>query len=737
MHELPSTQSPIDRYGLASFASLLIYLALSLSFFGRSLAGRLSTYHIGTGTDPSVMMWMLVWWSHAIARANAFMTHAIWAPSGFNLAWSTCIPLAAWVATPITRTFGPVVSYNLLCLVAPAMASWTAFIMCRYLTRSYWPSLLGGYVFGFSSYMLGQMFGNLAHLLVFPVPLAVYLVARRLAGDMRTATFAILLALVLVLQFLFTIEIVATMTMFGAMAIVLGISFTSGDARSRLARLIGPIVAGYAIAIVLVSPYLYYLFAFGFPHGPMWSLATFSGDLLNFAIPTPLNVLGRLSLFESISGKFAGNVYEAGGYLGFPLILIVAIYARYHWREPLGKLLIDSLIIICVLSLGPILHLAGTPSIGLPGKLLAKLPILDNVLPARLMLYAFLDLAIITSIWLATSSVSAISKYVISVLAVLFLMPNLSAALWAAPVDTPAFFVDGSYRTYLAPDETVVILPYGLRGNSLLWQAETDMYFRMAGGYTGVMPPEFESWPIVDAIYAGVYLPDADNQLKAFLANHGVSAIIVSDQEQDAWRPLLSTFGVTPVEVGGVALYKIPPLQLAAYKGQTALDLERQADSTRFDALVVAANTYLQRNGALAGLSPPVADSMGLLPAGWLVGPPLPPYYWSQGVELRLDKGLWLGPWRDGEVSVGLEGSYAAIKPLIEKYRSAASQIYFPYPDQLSETSQKDGSGLLVIVFDRAQLSRAALQIEASPSQPHDAPRFGRSPLPGHDRDAT
>jgi len=194
---------------------------------------------------------------------------------------------------------------------------------------------------------------------------------------------------------------------------------------------------------------------------------------------------------------------------------------------------------------------------------------------------------------------------------------------------------------------------------------------------------------------------------------------------------------VTPVKVGGVALYKIPPLQLAAYKGQTALDLERQADSTRFDALVVAANTYLQRNGALAGLSPPVADSMGLLPTGWLVGPPLPPYYWSQGVELRLDKGLWLGPWRDGEVSVGLEGSYAAIKPLIEKYRSAASQIYFPYPDQLSETSQKDGSGLLVIVFDRAQLSRAALQIEASPSQPHDAPRLGRTPLPGHDRDAT
>jgi hypothetical protein len=530
-----------------------------------------------------------------------------------------------------------------------------------------------------------------------------------------------LLGLVLAMQFLLTIEIVATMTMFGAMALALAISFTSGDLRSRVLRLIGPILASYAVAFALVSPYLYYLFAFGFPHGPMWSLATFSGDLLNFVVPTNLNVLGHVGAFESISNNFAGNIYEAAGYLGLPLVLIAIIFARHHWREPLGKLLIDSLVIICVLSLGPLLHVAGKPSIGLPGKLLARLPILENALPARFMLFAFLDLAILTSIWLTTSSAKSVSKYAIAVLAALFLMPNLSATSWSASVDTPSFFLDGLYKNYLAPDEIVVILPYGLRGNSLLWQAQTDIYFRMAGGYTGVMPPEFESWPIVDAMYAGVYLPDAENQLKAFLANRDVSAVIVSDNEKDAWRPLLSTLGVTPVSVGGVELYKIPPLNLAAYKGQTALDLERQADSTRFDALVVAANKYLQRTGSLDGLTPHVADSLGLIPTGWLVGPPLPPYYWSQGSELRRDKGLWLGPWRDGQASIGLEGSYAAIKPLIDKYRGAASEIYFPYPDQFSGTSEKDGSALLVIVFDRAQLSRAAAQIEASPSRPRDA----------------
>ena len=227
----------------------------------------------------------------------------------------------------------------------------------------------------------------------------------------------------------------------------------------------------------------------------------------------------------------------------------------------------------------------------------------------------------------------------------------------------------------------------------MLWQAETAMYFRIAGGWTGLVPPEFDTWPIVDVLNAGACLPDADNQLKAFLANHGVSAVVVCDREKNAWQPLLSTFGVIPVDVGGVSLYRIPPIQLAAYKSLTALEMQRQADAMRFDTLLVAANRYLESAGILADLTPPVAERLHLLPAGWQVSPRLPPYYWSPDPEPRLDKGIWLGPWRDGEVSVGLGGSYAAVKPLIEKYRGAASQIYFPIPRSSLEVRRKAARG--------------------------------------------
>ena len=54
------------------------------------------------------MMWSLVWWPHAMANGiNPLLTTAIWAPSGFNLAWGTCIPLASILASPLTLTLDP------------------------------------------------------------------------------------------------------------------------------------------------------------------------------------------------------------------------------------------------------------------------------------------------------------------------------------------------------------------------------------------------------------------------------------------------------------------------------------------------------------------------------------------------------------------------------------------------------------------------------------------------------
>src|SRR5438132_1425304 len=84
---------------------------------------------------------------------------------------------ASLALAPITVLAGPVVAYNLAALAAPALAGWGAFLLCRQVTRSFWPSVAGGYLFAFSSYEIGQMgAGHLNLTLVFALPLAAYLV---------------------------------------------------------------------------------------------------------------------------------------------------------------------------------------------------------------------------------------------------------------------------------------------------------------------------------------------------------------------------------------------------------------------------------------------------------------------------------------------------------------------------------------------------------------------------------
>src|SRR5579863_800443 len=160
-----------DRWGLAA---VLLYTALAALFIGRALPGHLSTVHVGKSSDPSVYMWFFVWWPYAIAHhLNPFVTPLLWAPLGFNVTWTTGVPLAALAAAAVTTRFGPVVAYNLLSILSPALAGWTAFLLCRRITRRYAPALAGGYIFGFSSYMLAESRAHLVLVLVFLVPVAV------------------------------------------------------------------------------------------------------------------------------------------------------------------------------------------------------------------------------------------------------------------------------------------------------------------------------------------------------------------------------------------------------------------------------------------------------------------------------------------------------------------------------------------------------------------------------------
>lgn len=175
-----------DRYAMGALG---IYLALAMLFFGRGLAGHFADFHVGKNLgDPGQCIWFLSWLPHALASGhNPVSTNAIWAPAGMNLSWTTWLPLEALIAWPITAVLGPVASYNFLALVSLPLAAWSAFVLCRHVSGSWWAALVGGYLFGFSGYMLYYLWtGDLNLIAVFPIPLAVYAVVRAYEGGLPT-----------------------------------------------------------------------------------------------------------------------------------------------------------------------------------------------------------------------------------------------------------------------------------------------------------------------------------------------------------------------------------------------------------------------------------------------------------------------------------------------------------------------------------------------------------------------
>ncbi len=576
-HNTDSCRRVLKRLlsGRYRFAELAIYLLLSILFFGRGLIGHFSTYNLGQSRDPGCYMWCLVWLPYAIGhRLNPFFTTLLWAPTGINLAWTTFMPLVDLAAYPMTATLGPIVTFNILCLVSPALAGWSAFILCRYLTKRYWPSLVGGYLFGFSPYIISQMNTHLVLMLVFPIPLAAYLVVRRVNGEFGRRAFAILLALVLMAQFLIETEIFATMTFFGGVAILLALALAKGELRRRVYSTLQDVAVSYVLVAIILSPYFYYLFAFGFPSGPPWPTDIFSADLLNFVIPTPANLPGRLDWFARITGEFTGNLGETSAYLSPGLIFIAAAFAYSHRRDFSGALLAGSLLIICVASMGIVLHVGGHKILPMPWRLISYLPLIDKALPVRFTMFAFLDLAVIAALWLSEAHPHSIFRPAVMLATILMLLPNPNALAWVNQVDLPVFFSSGLYRQYLRDGEVVLPLPSG--GNdSMLWQAASGMHFRIADGYMGPDPAGFTRWPRKES-----------RTLLPFLASHNITAIVLRNRvwrfgkffgvpswksvppSPTLWRLYLSGLKIDPIGVSDVTVYHIPPEMLAPYRSQ-------------------------------------------------------------------------------------------------------------------------------------------------------------------------
>jgi hypothetical protein len=694
---------------LQGFAALALYLALAAFLFARPSAPQFASSYLGWGVDQCFFIWCLTWWPYAFAHhLNPFVAKLVFAPSGLNLTWTTPVPLMSWVALPLTSTLGPVAAYNLLCVICPALGAWSAFLLCRYLTRDFWSAVMGGYLFGFSAYVLGHILGgHLDCFAVFLVPLIIYLVLAQIEGRIERRTFALFFFALLVAQFLIATEVVATTTILGAAALAVAWMSGQSDLRRRIQAVAAPISLAYLATAVAVSPWLYYM-SVDFRHKPLRSSNEHSADLLSLVIPTQTIELGDMSdVFRNLSSRFTSNIFENGSYVGVPLLIIAVWFAVARWRTVAGKVLTLMLAITIVMGMGPWLHVAGIETIVLPWRLMKYLPLLNQALPIRISLYTSLILAIMAAIWFSTERLVPLARLVVAALVLASLMPNPSAHFWGRELKSmvaPPFFSHGLYRHYLVKGETVMVPPYnwGAGSDGMLWQAETGMYFRLATGYLPFAPEGFYDWPIVTSSLQSVALADVADQWMAFVGAHEVNAVVLADGPQSLpLKQMLAALKVSPLKVGGVLLYQVRPETLAPYANLTSVDMEARENDMRFSELLIAAHKYLADGGDPAHLNLGAVVQRGLLAGEWLA-----PHIQKTSYT------VWLNTEQGGRIDVGLTGHYEALRPLIERYGFLAQQVYFPHHRRRGCLPRR---GLLdhrlrrlVMVFDRNGISRAA-----------------------------
>ncbi len=186
------------------------------------------------------------------------------------------------------------------------------------LTDQYCPSLVGGWLFGFSSYEIGQLCGHLALNFVACLPALVWLGVLRYKGRIGRRVFFVASSITLVFQFGTSTELFATTICFGWIALTLIYLRQAADTE-WLVRVGKELAWFYVLCAIILSPYLYYT-AKEFSSIPalLQPRNVYVADVLNCVVPTPITYIGGLWA-ASISKTFTGNDMENGAYLGLPL----------------------------------------------------------------------------------------------------------------------------------------------------------------------------------------------------------------------------------------------------------------------------------------------------------------------------------------------------------------------------------------------------------------------------------
>ena len=497
---------------LAAVYYLLAALALTL-WLWRDPASRTVA---GNPNDADQMAWFFRYDATAIAHFHlpALVTTAMNAPQGVNVMWNTFMLLPGVLLAPVTLAFGPQVSLTLLLTVGFAGSATAMFAVLRRWQVSVPGAALGAAVYGFSPALVHSAIGHYdLQFAVFP-PLIVDAVLRLAAGRCTARRGGLRLGLLVSAQLFISEEILFGAGLAAALLLAVMAASRPRDVPGRVRNLAGGVgIAAGVLAVLAGYPLWVQFFGPLYQHGSPFTTDFFKNNLSGFVVPSSYMLFHTAgSAAEAL--RYQGQLPEYLGYLGWPLIAVLAAGTIRFWRRLPVRACAVACVVLEVFSLGGTLLASGHEHawLKLPWYWLQSLPVLSAALPDRFSILADGAAAALLACC-ADAAVPALAAFALSipgrrlprlgrrlrrlasgrraaavvmggaVLAVLPIVPRPLPAV--AAISVPPGWSAAFAGLDLPASATVLAVPVPMSTftEPLRWQADTGQPRALVGGY--------------------------------------------------------------------------------------------------------------------------------------------------------------------------------------------------------------------------------------------------------------
>lgn len=415
----------------AGSPSRAVTLACLASFVGLGvlanlpawLDGPTRTVQAAAQGDIGQEVWFLAWVPAAIAHGlDPLLTSWLNVPWGVNLMDNTSMPLAGLLGAPVTAAFGPIATYNVLFSLAFASSAGAAFLVLRRFAPFTPAAYVGGLLFGFSPYMVGQGKGHLFLVLVPALPVILWcldeivVVQRR-----RPVRMGVLLGLCAAAELGVSIELLAWAAVMAVVGIVVLAVVHRRSVAARASHAVRALASALAVfAAVAAFPLAVFFAGPGHVPGavhPTPILAGLSADVTSPVVPTS-NQLVSVGLAASgdrlvtlDDGPPVPDPAESGTYLGLPLVVLLAAGALRFRRDRTLRFALAMALVALVLSLGGRLKVGGhVTGVSLPFALLGHLGVLGGGVAARFAVFMWLFVALAVAVVVDRAHVARLDR---------------------------------------------------------------------------------------------------------------------------------------------------------------------------------------------------------------------------------------------------------------------------------------------------------------------------------------